>query len=585
MASQKPVRVPWELQTPASRAVTWDLFSDTDRLNRAAELGYRYVDTPQPDGTLKRVGSITRLGITVTWDELPFHYAKPDWFRSVRVFHSGPAERLVTTARFRDLAGGGTGIRYSVEVTPRSALFRPLVAIELNTGTKKILDRTFGQVLALLEGSDATYDPTPPPLEPQAQNRLAEFCNAIEPQELGQHLFALIAHAPLQDQQRIRPLGLAREWGLPSPAVVDAFLTAAREGVLTVRWDVMCPSCRGPQETLPKLSFRGERIHCYACNIAFDATFADALEVSFRPSPQVRTFQLPVACAGSPGRQRHVVAQSAVAPEGAETLALDLPPGPYRLATLAVSREDGQANERKELNPVLVDVREDATDSKALVNADSFGLMPSRVMLRAGPVELTVGSESRAALALKLELRWQPSDVLTAGGLLEHPGALELIPSDTLDPAFSAEVRQLGVVVVESAREHQETLDKAQIAVAGRPKETVQRGERKLLAIFSDPAELVEAALQIARVADAQVAMGWGSVVVATDGEQTAAWGSAVRHAQAVLPAASPHTIVLYEAAAQATPLREALEARSLLVVRAPTPLPGGRPIYRVREY
>lgn len=584
MAAQKPVRVHWELETLAGRQTTWDLFSDTDRFNRAAELGYSYVDTPQADGTLRRVGSITRLGITVTWDEQPFQYAKPDWLRSVRAFHAGPGLKLVTTVRFRDLPNGGTGIRYTVEVTPRSFLYRPVVALELNTGTKRTLDRTFVQVLKLLDGGDAAYDPTPPALEPAAQAAVARVCDRLHPPELGRRLYEFLGHAALRDQERIRPLGLAREWGLPASSVVSSCLTAAREGVLSVRWDVMCPSCRGPQEALPRLSFRGQRIHCYACNIAFNATFADALEVSFRPSPQIRRFQLPIACAGSPGRQRHVVAQGAVAPEGRETLEVTLEPGPYRLATLAVPREGASKDERRELNPVLINVEVDAPDTQVLVHADSFGLMPARVLLRAGPVKITIASESRAALGLKLELRWQPGDILTAGGLLEHPGAMDLIPSDTLDPAFSAEVQQLGVIAVESAREHQKTLDAAHICVAGRPKQTLQRGERKLVATFTDAAELVDTALQIARTADAQVAVGWGSVVIAREGDKSAAWGTAVRHAQAVLPAAAPHTVVLYEAAAHSAPLRDALDARGLLLVRAPASLPGGRPVHLFRE-
>jgi len=580
VGEQKPVRVHWELETTAGRQATWDLFSDTDRFNRAAGLGYRYVDTPQPDGTLRRVGTITRLGITVSWDELPFHYAKPDWFRSVREFHAGPGLKLVTTVRFRDLAGGGTGIRYTVEVTPRSVLYRPVVALELNTGTRKTLDRTFEAVLKLLEGSPATYDPTPAPLPVQAGAEVARVCGALDPPELGQHLHELLARGALREQERIRPLGLAREWGLPPNVVIEGCLHAAREGVLMVRWDVMCPSCRGPQESLPALTFRGKRIHCYACNIGFDGSFADALEVSFRPAPQIRTIDLPVACAGSPGRQRHVVAQSVVPPEGRTLLELDLEPGPYRLATLAVSRVDGRSEERKELNPVLIDVEAEGPESQALIHADGFGLMPARLLLRSGPVSLSVASESLAALGLKLELRWQPGDILTAGALLEHPGALDLIPSDTLDPAFSAEVQRLGVIAVASARDHQRTLDAAHIAVAGRPKQSVQRGDRKLVATFSDAGELVDVARQIARSEHAQVAVGWGSVVVVRDGDKTATWGTAVRHAQAVLPAATPRTIVMNQSAASAEPLRKALEQRELLLVKVPGRLPGGRPVY-----
>jgi hypothetical protein len=581
VAEVKPVGLSWELETPASRETTWELFSDTDRFNRAANLGYSYEDLPQSDGTLIRRGSITRLGITVTWDEKPFQFARLDWFRSIRDFHAGPGAKLVTTARFRDLPKGGTRIRYTVQVTPRNLFYRPIVALELKTGTKRALDKTLAELMELLSNRDNNYDPTPPPLTANAADRVASFCKELDPPEIGPRLQTLLASGALRDQARIRPLGLAREWGFPQEEVVRACLLAARAGILTVQWEVLCPSCRGPKEVLPSLSFGGTRIHCYACNIRFDGTLADALEVTFRPDPQIRDFQVDVACAGSPSHQRHVVAQRAVPPEGRENIEVTLEPGPYRLAVLAVDRSGSGPDRDRELNPVLVDIDEGAPNDNATIHADTFGLMPARIRLRPGPIRISIASESLAALALKLELRWQAGDILTAGALLEYPDALDLIPGENIDPSFSATVVQQGVVVIESTRDHNETLDKAESSLAGRPTGSTQRGERRLVATFADAAQLIDAAVALASIDNTQVAIGWGSVVLAKSGEETAIWGAAVRHTLAVLPAAALHTVVvLYEAAANSPELAAAFQAREVAVVRLEGRLPGGRPIH-----
>ena len=384
----------------------------------------------------------------------------------------------------------------------------------------------------------------------------------------------------LRDQDRIRPLALARNWCLSGESVTHACLVAARAGVLTVRWEVLCPSCRGPQESLPKLSFRGMRIHCYSCNLKFDGTLADALEVTFRPAPDIRTINLQVACAGSPGRQPHVLAQGVLPPDGQLEWMMTLEPGQYRLATIPMDNAGAGSDGRLNANPVLVDVAEDASERRGTIQLASTGMQPQRLHLRPGPIRLVVDSEVPAAMALKLETRWQGEDVLTAGNLLENPKARGLIPGDTLDPAFTAEVLQKGVLVAESFHDHQGTLDALESALQASGSNHLHRGERKLVASFSEPSALLQAALAIVRNADAQIALGWGSVVEAQEDGQTAIWGTAVQHAQSVLPAARPGTMVVSEGPAQQAELGRAALELGLSIKQQEGRLPGGRPVY-----
>ena len=59
-------------------------------------------------------------------------------------------------------------------------------------------------------------------------------------EQLGDYL----ASAPAQEVARIRPIALARQLGLAADSVVSGCLCAAREGLLELHWDILCPTCR-----------------------------------------------------------------------------------------------------------------------------------------------------------------------------------------------------------------------------------------------------------------------------------------------------------------------------------------------------
>ena len=101
----------------------------------------------------------------------------------------------------------------------------------------------------------------------------------------------LLAHARAGDGPA-RPLALAHRWGLDADAVVAACLHAAREGLLVLLWDILCPSCRlswAIEETLRRPRARP----LPACDLDFALDFAGSIELVFRVHPEIR--------AGRPG--------------------------------------------------------------------------------------------------------------------------------------------------------------------------------------------------------------------------------------------------------------------------------------------
>ncbi len=91
-----------------------------------------------------------------------------------------------------------------------------------------------------------------------------------------------------------RPLGIRRR------DVLELFLHATRAGLLELRWDLLCPLCRGANERSRSLREVEARAHCASCQIDFDLDFARSVELSFRPSAAIRDVPEREFCIGGP---------------------------------------------------------------------------------------------------------------------------------------------------------------------------------------------------------------------------------------------------------------------------------------------
>jgi class 3 adenylate cyclase len=130
---------------------------------------------------------------------------------------------------------------------------------------------------------------------------------------------------------RIRAYKLADEWKLPRRAVLEVCLRATRIGLLDFQWDLLCPLCRGPQESGASLKDIQTSVHCDTCKIDFTVNFDRYVELTFRPNPAVRRLQVASFCIGSPHWTPHVVAQQLLPAGENRELSLPLESGNYRL--------------------------------------------------------------------------------------------------------------------------------------------------------------------------------------------------------------------------------------------------------------
>src|SRR5688572_854679 len=95
------------------------------------------------------------------------------------------------------------------------------------------------------------------PLNRTGENRLRELALQLTTQKVETHwveqLVKLLAEEADFNLVRLRPYVLAERWQAPRRTILELFLSAAKLGLLKMRWDIMCPLCRGAKFTATSL--------------------------------------------------------------------------------------------------------------------------------------------------------------------------------------------------------------------------------------------------------------------------------------------------------------------------------------------
>ncbi len=335
----------FERRFEAPRPKVWEVLADTARYNEFVGLPKHEIrEEQQPDGS-NRFFATVKIGlVTLAWEDIPQEWVFGQWVRHLRIFSKGPLKSLKVLVRFEDTGDGGTLCRYAFEVEPRGLFGRLLLRYgffkaaerDFNTVAERIETWVAGERVSAYEGK---------PIEPDAEHR-ARLDNAIARidtskygHDLGRRLAEWLLSAQELDLMRIRPLYLARLWGVPERHVVELCLEAVSDGLLESRWDLLCPRCRGAKLATHSLDELPSGAHCPSCNIAYDRDFSRNVELTFQPAPNIRQVVHGEFCLFGPMTTPHIRAQIALPADGVEEIEAVFEPGPYRARTLEVGPE------------------------------------------------------------------------------------------------------------------------------------------------------------------------------------------------------------------------------------------------------
>jgi class 3 adenylate cyclase len=326
----------WEWHFAASPEALWPLVADTARIGEANGFPrYTITDTPRPDGTVERIGSARRFGMTIAWEE-----GVPEWiagrsYRHERQFKSRLICRLASRILL-DPEAGGTRLRYRMtfEVCWPLALALRLGGIKR---TEKILDKLFRDAARFAEmDMPAEVATATTPVSPAIRSRVKATAKVLA--ERGHEAALLLADyvldAPDNELERMRPRALARRWKVAPRAAIETCLAAVYDGLLTLRWDLVCPQCRGAKLTATSLDQLPQGAHCSSCNIDYEGDFTRNVEVTFEPAAAVRELGAGSYCLASPLLAEHIKVQQHLAPGERAVIEASLPHGGYRARTV-----------------------------------------------------------------------------------------------------------------------------------------------------------------------------------------------------------------------------------------------------------
>jgi class 3 adenylate cyclase len=87
---------------------------------------------------------------------------------------------------------------------------------------------------------------------------------------------------------RVNPFAFGRDKGIAAQEAVDLFLHAARLGIFTMDWHLLCPQCGLAVESFGSLCKLHHDFVCHLCNLSVQAKLDDFIQVSFTVAAPVR---------------------------------------------------------------------------------------------------------------------------------------------------------------------------------------------------------------------------------------------------------------------------------------------------------
>ncbi len=318
----------------SDRGPLWCAVADTERLNRAIGLG-RLEVTPKSDaGAARFMVRTTSAGLPMEYEERPFEWIENERFSVRRVLPSGVMKSMETAFTLEPRPDGGTRVTVRIAIEPRTRLLSPVLRLQ----TSRMVDRIEAELRSadrdVQSGKSACFRVTSTPVQPGAFSRArgaleSEVSPARKP--LAARLAELVETGSDADVTRIRPLDLAEQWGVDGRELLAVCLSGVVSGLLELRWDLVCPSCRTATDRQTTLSELPSAAHCQLCDISFEIELDRAIEATFMPASSLRQPELGPFCIGGPMRTPHVVAQTILPPKGSATLSAPSKPGRYRL--------------------------------------------------------------------------------------------------------------------------------------------------------------------------------------------------------------------------------------------------------------
>ncbi|MCM2374954.1 protein kinase domain-containing protein [Aporhodopirellula aestuarii] len=555
--------VTWQLES--SPAELWPLVSNTERLNEAIGLpAVEYRTEKDPQFGIRKFGSFTLSGVRVAWEEHPFEWVEGKRMGILREFSSGPFKWFLSVVTMTPRSVGGTELSHRVQIEPRNLLGRVLTKVEADWKGFRNLEKVYARMDRSLRGRlEKRYGSDPfeevRPLSRNQALRLNQRMDrvmetGVEPQ-IADALTTVLQEWSPQELAKLRPLAIAHRTGTDGAKMTDACLVAAKEGVLNLQWDVLCPTCRVSASSSDKLSQIQAHTHCEACDVNFKSNLANAIEMVFQAHPEIRDINESKYCIGGPEHSPHVIAQIRVDVAESVNVTVDLGVGDYLIRGPRLSKTQ------------TVRIQSTSAPSSLDFTLSQLGAGPHTPKLRAGRQILTFTNDLPSLHVVRLERMIVRDDVVTAAMASANPLFRQLFPNQSFAVSNPVETEMMTFLAtcINDVDELYASMGEAQaysaindhhallsVVVAGCGGTVVKTIGEKMLAVFAVREDAVTAAVRIRRsIQDSghqpiQLGLGIhsGATLVTTQNNQLDYFGSTVRAVFAIPELASGDTLI-----------------------------------------
>ena len=564
--------------------VLWRTVSDSDAVNRDAGLPpVHYTYEPRTGGPATTVAHARFGPLALEWEEPPFTWETPHRVAVERRFRRGPFARFFSDVRV--LAdGAGARIEHAVELDANGAvgaLLAPAVLARGRAGAARAY--ALAAQRARATGALAATQGRFPDAPAGSITRVARFVDALEALRphtehepaIAARLAALVEHADDATVARMRPYALADAWRLPRDRVLGAMLAATRSGLLDLSWTLICPSCRGQKNSIPSLGRIGGSVHCNACGIAYTGEFDRNVEVTFDARPSGRSETPPIYCVGGPQTARQTLAQIALASGAVGSVLVALGAGAYVVQALP----DRVAR---------FTVEDDAGAQTLGVRVDDDRIRADTSVVQSGTVCVRIENASTRDAVVRVSEAELTDEIATAADVTALQAFRDLFSSEGLGPGVELAIRGLTVVftdVVGSTQMYAETGDAHAFRLVREHFDAVRdvvalcRGAvvktigDSVMAVFTDPRDAVDAALQFADAAaplELRIGLHRGPCIAMRANDRLDYFGATVNLAARVAHAAGPGEILITAAVADDVRVADVLDGgeRGTVVLR-----------------
>ncbi len=339
----KPVHYFLSLSLKVSVTELWPLLSDTSSFNRRMKTSA--MTFTEKEGIL--YGQSVVAGIRQEWEELPWEWQYGREIRNERIYSRGFLSRNIGHYLLED-RGDETVVNAYFGFLPKNPGGRLLLLLgrsqfiaqfrkacgdiekEIIESRKEELPRTGESSFRFRNMEEERERSKSSTLKIRNMGVQLKALNGMDP-EIVDRFIDYILKAPDSALFRMRPFGLAEKLGVERSALLTVMLHATKLGLINMTWDIICPHCQGIRERADHLWSVNKRSSCEVCEIDFETSSINALEISFHINPYILKVEPVYYCSAEPAKKPHMKFQKLLNPSESFEYTLDLKPGRYRL--------------------------------------------------------------------------------------------------------------------------------------------------------------------------------------------------------------------------------------------------------------